>query len=154
MDGVNNIISIWCPLANQKIVHNQSLRLERFNGLHRSVKEVNFILILLLLRLEVKCLAATQLNMVPITLNPHIEALTMRNTEVVRLDDSFQFYEALLDLDLSFNRIRLILDKSFVSQVIKQSQTELIQAGLDFCKNDISDKITPAIPGPQQYREP
>ena len=91
--------------------------------------------------------------MVPITLNPHIEALTMRNTEVVRLDDSFQFYEALLDLDLSFNRIRLILDKSFVSQVIKQSQTELIQAVLDCCKNDISGKITPPEPGPQQYRE-
>ena len=77
-----------------------------------------------------KCLTATQLNMVPITLNPHIIRLEMRNTRVVRLDDSFQFYEALVDLDLSFNRITLILDKSFVSQVIKQSQTELISAGL------------------------
>ena len=71
-----------------------------------------------------KCLAASQLKMVPITLNPHITLLEMRNTKVVRLDDSFQFYEALIDLDLSFNRINLILDKSFVSQVIKQSQTE------------------------------
>ena len=86
------------------------------------------ILILLLLRLEVKCLSASQLNMVPITLNPHITRLEMRNTRVVRLDDSFQFYEALIDLDLSFNRITLILEKSFVSQVIKQSQTELIPA--------------------------
>ena len=51
---------------------------------------------------------------------------------MVRLDDSFQFYEALVDLDLSFNRITLILDKSFISQVIRQSQTELIQAGLDW----------------------
>ena len=120
------------PLANQKIVHNQSLRLERFNGLHSSVKEVNSILILLLLRLEVKCMAASQLNMVPITLNPHITRMEMRNTRVARLDDSFQFYEALVDLDLSFNRITLILDKSFISQVIKQSQTELMQAELDW----------------------
>ena len=56
----------------------------------------------------------------------------MRNSRVVRLDDSFQFYEALIDLDLSFNRIALILDKSFISQVIKQSQTELIRAELDW----------------------
>ena len=90
------------------------------------------ILILLFLRLEVKCLAASQLNMVPITLNPHITRMEMRNTRVARLDDSFQFYEALVDLDLSFNRITLILDKSFISQVIKQSQTELMQAGLDW----------------------
>ena len=65
-----------------------------------------------------------------------------------RLDDSFQFYEALIDLDLSFNRINLILEKSFVSQVIKHSQTELIRAvdGLDLTgKNDISGKITPPL---------
>ena len=65
------------------------------------------------------CLAS-QLNMIPITLNPHITRLELRNTRVARLDDSFQFYEALTELDLSFNRINLILDKSFVSQVIKQ----------------------------------
>ena len=117
------------PLANQKIVDNQSLRLERLNGLHSSVKGGNSILILLLLRLEVKCLAASQLKMVPITLNPHITRLEMRNTRVERLDDSFQFYEALIDLDLGSNRINLILEKSFVSQVIKQSQTELILPG-------------------------
>ena len=72
----------------------------------------------------------------------------MRNTQVERLDDSFQFYEALIDLDLSFNRINLILEKSFVSQVIKHSQTELIRAvdGLDLTgKNDISGKITPPL---------
>lgn len=125
-----------------------NLRLERFNGLHSSVKRANLILILLLHRLEVKCLAASQLKMVPITLNPHITLLEMRNTQVERLDDSFQFYEALIDLDLSFNRINLILEKSFVSQVIKHSQTELIRAvdGLDLTgKNDISGKITPPL---------
>ena len=123
---------------------------------HSSVKEVNSILIpLLLLRLEVRCLAARQLDMVPITLNPHITLLEMRNSRVVRLDDSFQFYEALIDLDLSFNRIALILDKSFISQVIKQSQTELIRAELAWTglsgKTDISGQITPTHSGPQQY---
>ena len=81
----------------------------------------------MLLRLEVRCLAARQLDMVPITLNPHITLLEMRNSRVVRLDDSFQFYEALTDLDLSFNRINLILDKSFVSQVIKHIEIRSIQ---------------------------
>ena len=79
----------------------------------------------------------------------------MRNSRVVRLDDSFQFYEALIDLDLSFNRIALILDKSFISQVIKQSQTELILAELAWTglsgKTDISGQITPTHSGPQQY---
>ena len=93
--------------------------------------------------------------MVPITLNPHITLLEMRNSRVVRLDDSFQFYEALIDLDLSFNRIALILDKSFISQVIKQSQTELILAELAWTglsgKTDISGQITPTHSGPQQY---
>ena len=93
--------------------------------------------------------------MVPITLNPHITLLEMRNSRVVRLDDSFQFYEALIDLDLSFNRIALILDKSFISQVIKQSQTELIRAELDWTglsgKTDISGQITQTDSGPQQY---
>ena len=74
---------------------------------------------------------------------------------MVRLDDSFQFYEALIDLDLSFNRIALILDKSFISQVIKQSQTELILAELAWTglsgKTDISGQITPTHSGPQQY---
>ena len=74
---------------------------------------------------------------------------------MVRLDDSFQFYEALIDLDLSFNRIALILDKSFISQVIKQSQTELILAELAWTglsgKTDISGQITQTDSGPQQY---
>ena len=79
---------------------------------------LNLVNVIINVRLEVSCLTS-QLDMVPITLNPHITRLEMRNTEMVRLDDSFQFYEALTDLDLSFNRINLILDKSFVSQVIK-----------------------------------
>ena len=40
MYGVKYIVY---PLANQKIVDNQSLRLERFNGLHSSVRGVNSI---------------------------------------------------------------------------------------------------------------
>ena len=76
---------------------------------------------------SVSCQA--DLDNVPNDLSPHITRLEMRNTLVERLDDSFQFYEALIDLDLGSNRINLILEKSFVSQVIKQSQTELILPG-------------------------
>ena len=35
---------------------------------------------------------------------------------LTRIDDSFQFYEALVSLDLSHNLVSSILDKSFVSQ--------------------------------------
>ena len=38
---------------------------------------------------------------------------------LTRIDDSFQFYEALVTLDLSHNLVSSILDKSFVSQASK-----------------------------------
>ena len=79
--------------------------------------------------------------MIPITLNPHITSLEMRNTEMVRLDDSFQFYEALIDLDLSFNKINLILDKSFISQVIKHIGIRR----MEWC---ISESIEEPVLGP------
>ena len=59
---------------------------------------------------------AWALDMVPITLNPHITSLTISHSKIARLDDSFQFYEALVKLNMSNNIISHILDRSFVSQ--------------------------------------
>ena len=66
-------------------------------------------------RLGVSC-SAWPLDMVPITLNPHITSLSITNSRITTIDDSFQFYEALVSLNMSHNIITNILDKSFVSQ--------------------------------------
>ena len=55
-------------------------------------------------------------DIIPITLNPHITQLSITHSKITRLDDSFQFYEALASLNLSYNSISSIKDKSFLSQ--------------------------------------
>ena len=59
----------------------------------------------------------SNLDMVPITLNPHITKLLIHNSRIKLIDDSFQFYEALVILDLSRNQITTIQDRAFISQV-------------------------------------
>ena len=66
--------------------------------------------------LKVTC-SSPSLSILPITLNPHITSLTFSNSQVQAVDDSLQFYEALLLLDLSNNQIRNIQDGAFTFQV-------------------------------------
>ena len=66
--------------------------------------------------LKVTC-SSPSLSILPITLNPHITSLTFSDSQVQAVDDSLQFYEALLLLDLSNNQIRNIQDGAFTFQV-------------------------------------
>ena len=66
--------------------------------------------------LKVTCFSPS-LSILPITLNPHITSFTFSNSQVQAVDDSLQFYEALLLLDLSKNQIRSIQDGAFTFQV-------------------------------------
>ena len=59
----------------------------------------------------------TDLEMLPITLNPHITSLNWHNSRVHTVDDSLQFYEALLSLNISHNKINIIQDGAFSYQV-------------------------------------
>ena len=47
-----------------------------------------------------------------------VKFVETKNTQVRTIDDGFQFYEALLTLDLSDNMIETIQDGAFQSQVI------------------------------------
>ena len=66
--------------------------------------------------LMVTC-TSSSLDIIPITLNPHITTLSMHNSQVKTIDDGFQFYEALVTLNLSNNQIQTIQDGAFISQV-------------------------------------
>ena len=66
--------------------------------------------------LMVTC-TSSSLDIIPITLNPHITTLSMHNSQVKTIDDGFQFYDALVTLDLSNNQIQTIQDGAFISQV-------------------------------------
>ena len=60
----------------------------------------------------------SKLELLPITLNPHITELLLRHTAVSTLDTgSLQFYEALTQLDLAHNRIHTVLPGAFHNQV-------------------------------------
>lgn len=60
---------------------------------------------------------SSSLDIIPITLNPHITTLSMHNSQVKTIDDGFQFYEALVTLNLSNNQIQTIQDGAFISQM-------------------------------------
>ena len=60
----------------------------------------------------------SSLSILPITLNPHIASLSLHNSSVTALDDGLHFYEALINLNLSHNRITAVMDGAFTSQVI------------------------------------
>ena len=60
----------------------------------------------------------SELDKLPITLNPHITYLIIRNSQIEKVDDGFQFYEALVILDLSRNKIATVQDGAFISQVV------------------------------------
>ena len=94
---------------------------------------LHWIIHLFPLSLGVSC-SSWPLDLVPITLNPHITSLSItryshilpflflshhlsyHRSRITAIDDSFQFYEALEVLNMSHNIIASIRDRSFVSQ--------------------------------------
>ena len=50
---------------------------------------------------------AFKFSSIPMTLNPHIKKLFVRNTSLERLDATLQFYPNLEELDLSENKIQV-----------------------------------------------
>ncbi|QQP53991.1 Leucine-rich repeat-containing protein 24 [Caligus rogercresseyi] len=67
--------------------------------------------------LFVRCGSSSNLEVVPISLNPDILELNISSTPIQRLDAAFQFYGELRVLDLSFNRITTLEDRCFENQV-------------------------------------
>ena len=80
--------------------------------------------------LSVQC-RHTALDMVPITLNPHIRRLDLHMSRIKTLDDGLQFYESLETLDMSNNDVITIQDGAFKSQVSIYSIFRIL-----FCKCD------------------
>lgn len=57
-----------------------------------------------------------KLDVIPITLNPAIQRLVLRNNKIKTVDAAFQFYRDLQYVDLSNNHLVNIPTKSFTSQ--------------------------------------
>lgn len=70
--------------------------------------------------LIVKCGSGT-LDVLPITLNPSVQHLTINNNLIKTIDSSLQFYYQLTYLDLSYNNLFRIPSKSFGNQNKLQS---------------------------------
>lgn len=58
----------------------------------------------------------SKLDVLPITLNPAIQRLVLRNNKIKTIDAAFQFYKDLQYVDLSSNHLVNIPTKSFVFQ--------------------------------------
>ncbi|XP_053688910.1 protein artichoke-like [Sabethes cyaneus] len=66
-------------------------------------------------KLDVNC-EEGHLDVVPIALNPSIQRLVIRNNKIRIIDSSVQFYSELTLLDLSFNYLFNIPDRTFARQ--------------------------------------
>ncbi|KAK9873680.1 hypothetical protein WA026_023618 [Henosepilachna vigintioctopunctata] len=58
----------------------------------------------------------SKLDVLPITLNPALQRLGLRNNKIKSVDEAFQFYKDLLYVDLSNNHFVSIQPKSFIYQ--------------------------------------
>lgn len=58
----------------------------------------------------------SKLDVLPITLNPAIQRLVLRNNKIKTIDAAFQFYKDLQYVDLSINHLISIPTKSFIYQ--------------------------------------
>lgn len=58
----------------------------------------------------------SKLDVLPITLNPSIQRLVIRNNKIKMIDSSIQFYGELYFLDLSYNHLVSVPSKSFDNQ--------------------------------------
>ncbi|XP_049822924.1 insulin-like growth factor-binding protein complex acid labile subunit isoform X2 [Aethina tumida] len=58
-----------------------------------------------------------KLDVIPITLNPAIQRLVLKNNKIKTVDAAFQFYRDLQYVDLSNNHLVNIPTKSFINQV-------------------------------------
>ncbi|CAG9862935.1 unnamed protein product [Phyllotreta striolata] len=58
----------------------------------------------------------SKLDVIPITLNPAIQRLVLRNNKIKTIDAAFQFYKELQYVDLSSNHLVNIPVRSFVNQ--------------------------------------
>ncbi|XP_040572814.1 uncharacterized protein [Lepeophtheirus salmonis] len=67
--------------------------------------------------LSVTCESPSNLQVVPISLNPDVLELNISGTPIKQLDAAFQFYGELRRLDLSFNKISTLEDRCFENQV-------------------------------------
>lgn len=65
--------------------------------------------------LVVQC-EKSKLDVLPITLNPSIQRLVLRNNKIKTVDSAFQFYGELQYVDLSYNHMVSIPTKSFDNQ--------------------------------------
>ncbi|EAT42354.1 AAEL006099-PA, partial [Aedes aegypti] len=66
-------------------------------------------------KLDVNC-EEGHLDVVPIALNPSIQRLVIRNNKIRIIDSSVQFYSELTLLDLSYNYLFNIPDRTFARQ--------------------------------------
>ncbi|XP_077287647.1 uncharacterized protein LOC143912247 [Arctopsyche grandis] len=66
--------------------------------------------------LVVQCEENSRLDVLPITLNPSIQRLVIRNNKIKMIDSSIQFYGELYFLDLSYNHLVSVPMRSFDSQ--------------------------------------
>ncbi|XP_065346950.1 leucine-rich repeat-containing G-protein coupled receptor 6-like isoform X2 [Cloeon dipterum] len=66
-------------------------------------------------KLVVTCMAAN-FSIVPITLNPSIQRLILRQNKIRSVEASIQFYPQLLYFDLSYNHLLNIPNRTFKSQ--------------------------------------
>jgi leucine-rich repeat and immunoglobulin-like domain-containing nogo receptor-interacting protein len=66
-------------------------------------------------KLVVTCVASN-FSIVPITLNPSIQRLILRQNKIRSVEASIQFYPQLLDLDLSYNHLLNIPANTFKGQ--------------------------------------
>ncbi|CAH0557647.1 unnamed protein product [Brassicogethes aeneus] len=57
-----------------------------------------------------------KLDVIPITLNPAIQRLVLKNNKIRTVDAAFQFYRDLLYVDLSYNHLGNIPKTSFTNQ--------------------------------------
>lgn len=58
----------------------------------------------------------SKLDVLPITLNPAIQRLVLRNNKIKSIDAAFQFYKDLQYVDLSSNHLMIIPSKCFIYQ--------------------------------------
>ncbi|KAK2728057.1 leucine-rich repeat neuronal protein 2-like [Artemia franciscana] len=79
------------------------------------------------IRLEVFCDNAG-LDVIPITLNPYVQRLALRNNRIKSIDNGLRVYQDLLYADLSRNKVVFLQNKSF------EHQRSLTELHLDFNK--------------------
>lgn len=88
--------------------------------------------------LKTSCSSAS-LEIVPIQLNPELHELDLSNNKIANLHFSFAFYEKLVNLNLSHNRIKTLGNANF------NSQTNLTR--LDLSSNQIDNLTKDSLKG-------